>query len=106
MDELVVVVVAVFLVYFVLALVFAWVYETLVRRSILSSVRQAGGELIRIERMRARYHARKGKGQSQRNGDGASKPRYVVRYRTPRGEEFTRLCTLSLSGHVAWYDEG
>lgn len=105
MDELILVVVAVFLIYFVLALVFAWVYEALVRRSILHSVREAGGDLIRIERKRVRYHARKGNGPARQKDNGISQPRYMVRYRTKRGEEFTRLCTLSPSGHVVWYDE-
>lgn len=105
MNELIFAVVAVFLVYFVLALLFAWLYEQLVRRSILNSVRTVGGELIKIDKLRARAGMEPAKRPVQPKRDRGSWPRYVVRYRTKRGEELTRLCTLSPSGQVNWYDE-
>jgi hypothetical protein len=102
MDAMVLAVVTVLLVYFVVALLFEWAYEGFVRRRILSRVREAGGELIRLERIRESSGLRTLGSSVQ---DGSSRLRYLVRYRTKKGEELTRLCILSSSGSVVWYDE-
>lgn len=102
MDAMVVAVVAVLVVYFVVALLFGWAYGAFMRRRILTRVRDAGGELIKLERIRESSGLRTLGSSVQ---DGSSRLRYLVRYRTKRGEELTRLCLLSSSGSVVWYDE-
>lgn len=90
------------MVYLAFGMMLAVCYQWFIRRNILQRVREAGGELLQMQRLNGQPAPSRSSRQGQTRLAGAY---YVVKYRTEVGHELTRMCKLSPFGGVFWYDE-
>jgi len=89
-------------VYLALGMMLAVCYQWFVRRNVMQRVREAGGELLQMQRWDGQP-LRSGSAKRGQTRLGGSY--YLVKYRTEVGHELTRMCKMSPFGGVFWYDE-
>ena len=92
-------------VYLTLGMMLAVSYQWFIRRNVVQRVRQAGGELLQMQRLEGQPSPSRSSRPTGRGQTPLSGKYYVVKYRTDGGNELTRMCKLTPFGGVFWYDE-